>query len=241
MSTIEKRRSDAGVPRLTERDLYALKWVAEQYAVQEDLLQVLLGRLGGHGGPLNIKTTRKVIDRWRKLELAERRIIVYGQPSWVWLPKKGLTQLGLDYRSWTPKLNGLTHTRAVAAVRLQVEEHFPELTWVCERELRHQLSQTQKGEVRPHLPDAEVRSPGGVGAVEAELTVKSRDRLRRVLTELARRYDRVRYYATEPVRRILEEPPKGQVGSPVLHEIEDAARQKITVWPVPDNAEVPFL
>src|SRR6266566_1774468 len=38
------RRSDAG-PRLTDRDLACLKWIAQQYAIRLDQLQRLLLRL----------------------------------------------------------------------------------------------------------------------------------------------------------------------------------------------------
>ena len=45
---VQRVRRDAGEIRLTDRDLWALRWIGEQYAVRMDQLRRLLGsRPGG--------------------------------------------------------------------------------------------------------------------------------------------------------------------------------------------------
>ena len=39
-----KKRRDAGMLQITERDIFVLTWIAEQYSISFDQLQRLLGR-----------------------------------------------------------------------------------------------------------------------------------------------------------------------------------------------------
>ena len=60
-------RRDAGEIRLTDRDLWALRWIGEQYAVRMDQLARLLGsQPGGETsveGTLSERRTRRTVGR----------------------------------------------------------------------------------------------------------------------------------------------------------------------------------
>jgi len=83
-----KRRSDSG-PRLIERDLAALRWIAQQCAIRLDHLCILLARLTPAGeyvktpkeaGRLTEKRVMAVTRRWEALGLIEKRWMLVGAP-----------------------------------------------------------------------------------------------------------------------------------------------------------------
>jgi hypothetical protein len=125
--------------------------------------------------------------------MAARRSFLAGEPSWVWLTRKGLRQAGLAFRVWEPQPWTLAHTAAVNRVRLFVEPRRPRARWRPERELR---ATGGAGPGAP-VPDAEIHDAGGtVIAVEVELSPKSPARRRRVMQALVARYDSVWYFAS---------------------------------------------
>src|SRR5690242_8449928 len=87
-----KVRQDKGVMRWTERDLEALPWIGEQYAIRMDQLQALLGRWATEPtrvpGQLGIETVRKLVQRWKQAGLVESAVLVRNQPGWVWLTRR---------------------------------------------------------------------------------------------------------------------------------------------------------
>ena len=179
--------------RLGQRDLEALRWVGEQYACRLDQLQVLLGRLGGREA-LSASAARSVMSRWETLGMAARGSFIAGEPSWVWLTRRGLRQAGLAFRVVEPKPWTLPHTAAVNRVRLFVEPRRPGARWRPERELR--AAGAGAGGGGP-VPDAEIHDAGGnVIAVEVELSPKSPERRRRVMQALVARYDSIWYFAS---------------------------------------------
>ena len=110
-------RSDKGRMQWTQRDLRALRWVGEQYAIRLDQLAALLARW--QSGPtqtpgrLASETVRKLVQRWKKAGLVERALLARGEPGWVWLTHEGLEQMELDYRLWEPKAQSLPHLYAI--------------------------------------------------------------------------------------------------------------------------------
>ena len=115
-----KRRSDRG-PRITDRDLNALEWMAQQYAISSDHLCILLARLidpddSAHqpkeAGILTEKRTAKIVKRWEELGLVERGWILHGDPFVVWLTPEGLRavaqELG-ELRPYTPTPATVNH------------------------------------------------------------------------------------------------------------------------------------
>ena len=160
--------------RLTERDIAALLFVADMYAVQLDQLAVVLG--------ITQARARAVGLGWRRAGYAESARIGPGLP-WYWLTRSGLSACGLPYRAASPALSRLAHLRAVTAVRLALEATpgyaAAGAFWRGERRLRARAG--GRVGLREHIPDAEVHWPDGAPAgfagecwaIEAELTPKT--------------------------------------------------------------------
>lgn len=72
-----------------------------------------------------------------------------------------------------------------------------------------------------HEVDAEIHFPQGVVAVEVELTVKSADRRRSIMNEVASRYVTVWYFAPRNVQALLEETAAGS-----------EQRERIRIYPL---------
>jgi hypothetical protein len=169
--------------RLSGRDIAALLFVADMYAVQLDQLAAVLR--------VTQPRARAIAQGWRRAGYAESARIGPG-PPWFWLTRSGLSACGLPYRAASPALARLAHLRAVTAVRLALEATQAYAAagayWRCERRLR------AGGRVglREHIPDAEVHWPDGapVGfagecwAIEAELTPKTVARTAAIMHEI---------------------------------------------------------
>src|SRR5579883_1776963 len=95
-------RRDQG-PRLTERDLACLRWIAQQYAIRLDQLQRLLlwhtpevdrAKVRVGTDRLSKERTYKTLARWDALGLIEYGNILDGESRWIWLTAKGLREIG---------------------------------------------------------------------------------------------------------------------------------------------------
>jgi hypothetical protein len=177
------RRWDAG-PAPTARDLAALRFVGEQYAVRADVAGLLLTRLSTTGpevgGQLSRRAVREQLGRWERAGWAERRRLL--GHTWVTPTRAGLRLAGLEFDPWTPALDRLAHHHAVAVVRLAREPIPGQGGWVCERALWR-----RRGKAAWHLADAALPAPVPTGweqqgiseaweLVEVELTQKARPR-----------------------------------------------------------------
>jgi hypothetical protein len=174
--------------RLTGRDIAALLFVADMYAVQLDQLAVVLG--------VTQPRARAVALGWRRAGHAESARIGPGLP-WLWLTRSGLSACGLPYRAASPALSRLAHLRAVTAVRLALEAtpgySAAGAFWRGERRLRARAG--GRVGLREHIPDAEVHWPDGTPAgfagecwaIEAELTPKTVARTAAIMHEILTR------------------------------------------------------
>jgi hypothetical protein len=195
------RRWDAG-PAPTARDLAALRFVGEQYAVRVDVAALLLTRLSAtgpeRGGQLSRRAVREQLGRWEQAGWAERRRLL-GQ-TWVTPTRAGLRLVGLDYDPWSPVLDRLAHHHAVALVRLARELVPGQGGWVCERALWR-----RRGKASWHLADAalpvavpEAWQRQGISQawelVEVELTQKARPRVLAALKTRPPHTARITYY-----------------------------------------------
>ncbi len=96
-----RRRRDAGILQVTERDTVALSWIAEQFCIAFDQLQRLLGRYAKAETKiphlLSPSATRDAVNRWLQLGFVEEpRKVIAGHPPYIWLSRRGLSQLGLS-------------------------------------------------------------------------------------------------------------------------------------------------
>ena len=187
-----RRRADAGLVRVSERDLRLLRFIGEQYAVTLPQLATLMGR--------SLHAARWLRERWQRVGWVEGRAVLVGQPVFVWLTRRGRRAAGVEHPLWRPTPGALAHVAAVNDVRLDVERRHPEAAWVSERDLR-------RGDPRPrvHRPDGVVVIGGREVAVEVELTQKERRRAARIMRELVAGYGSVAYFAAPGPKRLLTE------------------------------------
>jgi hypothetical protein len=182
--TVSRPGRAAAPGHLTERDIAALLFVADMYAVQLDQLAVVLG--------VTEARARAITLGWRRGTYAESARIGPGHP-WIWLTRAGLAACGLPYTATSPALSRLAHLRAVVSVRLAFEATPGYATagayWRGERRLRSRVG------LREHIPDAEVHWPDGspatfageCWAIEAELTRKTVARTAAIMREILTR------------------------------------------------------
>ncbi len=179
----------------SERDGRLLRVVGEQYALTVEQLARLVGRTP--------RTGRWLRDRWVRAGWVESHPLVWQGPPFLWLTGKGIRACGSPYRRWRPNPTLAAHIEAVTSVRLQLAREHGLAAWTCERALARVAA--DRSRERPHLPDGLLDLPGGPVAVEVELTLKSRARLRAISEELASSYPRVWYFASPPLLPVLTE------------------------------------
>jgi hypothetical protein len=199
-----KPRRDRG-PRLTSRDLLALRWIGEQYALRFDQLQVLLARHSPGAiqaeGCVSASTARHTIDRWELAGLAVCKKILADEPGYCWLTPAGLRTADLPFRPFTPAPASLAHIFWCARARLLLTAKHPAWSWKSERWLRTELDQRVKS---VKLPDALlVAEDGTTIALEVELTQKNTLKLEEILKARTLVYEQTVYFAPPAVARAL--------------------------------------
>lgn len=205
------QRWDAG-PTPTARDLAALRFIGEQYAVRTDVAALLLTRLSTTGpqggGQLSRRAVREQLGRWGRAGWAERRRLL--GHTWVTPTRAGLRLAGLDYDPWTPALDRLSHHHAAAVVRLAREPIPGRGGWVCERALWR-----RRGNASWHLADAALPAPlpelwarQGIDQawelIEVELTQKARPRVLAALKTRPPHTAHITYYAPPQLHAALQ-------------------------------------
>lgn len=202
-----KVRSDKGVRQLTERDIFTLEWIADQYAMRFDHVRELLSENPGakmKGQLLAVSTVQDKIRKWVQAGwVCYRRWLADG-PGWVWVTKRGLALLELDdYLAKPPSPTRLAHIHAVNHIRL----HAGWRTWTSERALR---SEAEKGDTSP-IPDALMTYDDGIlTAVEVEISLKKPDvlerKMRRLLNAWPPRWEKVQFFvpSREIARAVLK-------------------------------------
>jgi hypothetical protein len=230
------RRWDAG-PAPTARDLTALRFVGEQYAVRLDVASVLLTRLSTvgpeRGSQLSRRAVREQLGRWEQAGWAGRRRLL--GHTWITLTRTGLRLCGLDFEVWSPALDRLDHHHAASVVRLHREQLPGAGGWVCERTLWR-----RRGKAAWHLADAALPAPvpetwkqQGIGEawelIEVELTQKARPRTVAALRTRPPHTAVVTYYVPAALQAALAAQLAG-----VVREL--GGRPPVTVEPLPEVA-----
>jgi hypothetical protein len=206
-----RKRRDAGSVRLSERDLWLLALVGEQYAISLAQLAQLMRRSYGSACTLR--------DRWSNTGWVESRSLTTTGPAMLWLTREGVRVAQSPFRPWRPNPSLATHLEAVTSVRLLLERQLSLGEWHCERELAQ--GKTPGSQRRPHLPDGLLDTGSAQIAIEVELTSKGRSRLSEIFADVSQRYGQVWYFATPKL-------------VPTLGELADAAPwQNVTVYPYP--------
>jgi hypothetical protein len=215
---------DAGRPALTQRDLRVLTWTGEMYAVDLEVLGVLLARWspGGVAPGSLAAVARKHAARFERAGCASR-VVVLGRP-WLVPTKGGLAFAGLDYAPWAPVGWKLAHLATVARLRLELEAEQPEAAWESERAIRARWHGTG---ARVRIPDGAVTMPDGRRiAVEVELHRKARHRYSPIVAEQDPAWDECWWFTRA-----------GDVDwlTAVLAELPKPARPIHAVWMLPEG------
>jgi hypothetical protein len=186
-------------PAPTHRDVTALTWVAEQYAVRADTLGLLLGRLSPET-PRTIHRWPYAPGRWAELPALSEATVRYHLRRWLragwvrpqralgrtWIvpTRAGLELAGSGYRPWILVPSQLQHLHAVAVVRLAIEAADPEAEWFSERALTRLRAQRRETWWRPDgglvVADAAVNGGPPLHTIEVELTPKHLAKLQQV-------------------------------------------------------------
>lgn len=229
------KRRDAGVFQITERDISTLTWITEQYCVSFDHLQHLLGRYPKattkRPNQLSISATRHAVERWLHLDLIESpRKVLRGHTSYVWLSRKGLTQLGLPYAYYKPKPATIQHIYAVNAVRFYIEQSYFPIVWYSNRLL------VRTSNARP-LPDAEIHTGTATVAVQVMERIQPlalQEEINTLCTLASRENGTTPYYAyfwyflsAESVSPFQKE----------LSTLDTALQQRVRVYPIDTQRE----
>jgi len=201
VTTERSRRHDAGMVRLSQRDIDGLLLCGEHYGVPSDLLAQALN--------VSRDYLNTITRRWRRAGHLASAQLGPG-PTWHWLTQQGMTATGLGFPATRPALGRLAHIRAILAARLWLTAGPAwadgQAWWHSERRLLAEHPKSRGG----HLPDAEVHWPsidaspyaGQIWAIEVELTAKQIERTTRIMTGLL---SPVRYatvvYLTAPAAR----------------------------------------
>ncbi len=131
-----KVRRDADMPRMNDRDIFALCWVGEQQAASSKNLQELLARsdmrelLGSLAGktPREVETLsaariRHVIeDHWALAGMVHYETIL--GKRWVWPTRRALHAAGLPFSPHRPADIWLNHLHQVNRIRLHLERIY---------------------------------------------------------------------------------------------------------------------
>jgi len=182
-ASTRRRRSDAGVVAVTERDVRALGFVGEQYAVRDDLLEVVLARLAPAGlvpaAELSRRTARGWLDRMTRAGYLSRQRLL-GR-TWAVATERGLRVAGLPYEPWQPNAWQLAHRHAVAVVRLALEAAHPGVAWTGERAIR---SHWHGSGARVRYADGALAFRTGRVGVEVELSRKAAGRYESIVRDV---------------------------------------------------------
>ena len=111
--------------RLTDRDIEYITWIAEQQAVRLDTLQLLFEIRGKKIDP---RALRRLVERWVRLGLVRKKILLAKSPSIIWPTIEGMRVANLPLsrgdRTYTPSFSSVHHTVATARVRVEYENHL---------------------------------------------------------------------------------------------------------------------
>ncbi len=220
-----KQRRDTGVRKLTERDITALHWIGEMYAIRMDHLDFLVRNNQSeslspkvliHMPPSAISfATRSLVSRWIDCGWVECQKILANSPRWIWLTRQGISEVGAPHGHFQPKAGILNHISHVNAVRLLLHKQKPEYTWIDERELRQQ----QK---LGHIADGEIITPETTVGIEVELTAKKAERVTEIIHGLVTHYSTVWYFVNATTKGVVEK---------ALASADENIQRRVKVYP----------
>jgi hypothetical protein len=236
------RRWDAGSAAVTDRDITALRFVAEQYGVRTDALAVLLARLSPaparpRPGADTWRPPARLSDRrvrgWvERMEqagyLSRRRVLGH---TWTTPTAAGMALAGLSFERWKfggardgEEGWGLEHVHAITAVRFHLQPTPGDGRWISERAIRRKWEGTG---ARVRRADGALRlSDNRIAGVEVELHRKKADRYDGIARDVDPDFDEVWWFT-----------PAGDVGwlAGVLDQLPNLLRPVHRVRALPEG------
>jgi len=200
------------VPRLTERDLLCIKWIAEQGVVRLDTISLFLSQLGYE---VDARSLRHLSSRWGEMGLVEKEQILANSPSILWTTRAAvkLAELPTNKKEkfGRPSFATLHHDLAVSRVRIEYEIHGAK--WTCERVLRNLVNDD-------FLPDGLAELNGTSIFVEVDRTPKDPQRLLNIMRAHVRnpKVAVVDYWTTNELHGFIQK-YCGQVNSEIGREV----------------------
>jgi len=184
--------------RLTRRDVEVVSFVAEQNCVRLDTIGHLLTILKYE---VEERRLRKLGERWVRLGLLQKQVMLANTPSIFWATNEGLKVAGISLhrgeRTYSPSFSSLHHNLAVARVAIEYKRFGS--TWICERDLRKEFGDD-------HLADGLAEYQGQRILVEVDRTLKEANRLQKIMLSNAKlpNVHLVDYWTTEKLFPVLD-------------------------------------
>jgi hypothetical protein len=219
----EEKEVGARRPRLTERDLEAIRWLVEQRAATIAQVGRLLAQISR--AAISDRRTRQVVARWIQLGLVERRQVWHHEPAIVMPTTQAAKMCGID--RWRPVAIGiLRHTLTASEVRLIAAPVGGSRTWIPESHLRRGATRHE------HVADGGWTEPDGSSvAVEVELSQHGKKRVHAAIRALLSayvegtpRWTSVLYLCSPSTIRQVEM---------VRNELSPSDQPRVAVHPVP--------
>jgi hypothetical protein len=168
-----------------------LRLLSEQAAIPLDQLARFFG--------VDLAGAVRAAQRLEREGLIEsRRFLIHDYP-WFWPSGRGAAAAGTGFHYKVPDVAMLSHRRAVNEIRLHLAERAAQGVWICERTVLGRRDPSD------HLPDAVFEIGGERHAIEAELSCKMRDQIRRILGQHSDRYDAVIYFCGRRTYRFMKQ------------------------------------
>jgi len=188
------RRSAGSAFRLDQFRFEVLYLLGEERTIRLDLLAALLG--------VDPSVLRPVVGECVSAGLLKQKAFLRDEPAnypWVWMTREGLHAAGARPQYYyVPPVGALEHLLGVHKIRLFYMLHYPDWTWVPERELLDRHNRAQR-----HLADGALERDGILKPVEYERTRKDRIKVVRNLSELVVRYGDVDVYCSDETRGFI--------------------------------------
>ena len=209
--------------RLTERDVEYITWIAEQQAVRLDTLQLLFEIRGKKIDP---RALRRLVERWQRLGLVQKKILLAKSPSIVWPTIEGMKvanlKLSRGERSYAPSFSSIHHTVATARVRIEYEKRG--WKWTCERDLRREFGAS-------HLADGLASVDTQRILVEVERTQKDSSRLKHIMMANLRTKNITgcHYWTTDALYPVIQSH---------INMLENDLKNKMQIFLLPDEVKL---
>ena len=179
-----------GVRVLSCRDRELLRVVGEQYLVTLPQLAYLADRCP--------RTARWLRTRWQRAGLIDAAKLLVDEPTVIWLTRRGLAALGLDWKTVPPSYGSIPTLAVLVELRLAAHERYPSARWVSRRVLSHAAPAPSP------LPDAQLTGEDATVAVIAKPCELHRRELERQVLPLLASYQHVLLVVPEAGRRTRE-------------------------------------